>query len=102
VQDAGVVRFSLLARQIGDEARRLGLTVPGFRSPPRLPGADRTIRRTRAGTTVAVRRQGRAPSAIATDLIEGILAANDLAPAQRSAARTHLHRSVRPLLPAAA
>jgi hypothetical protein len=94
VQENGVVRFSLLARQLADEARRLGLAVPGFRSPPRLAGANRTIRRSRAGATVAVRRQGRAPEAVASDLIDGILAANGLTGPEAESCRTHLHAAL--------
>jgi len=56
----------------------LGLIAPGFRSPPRLPETDRTIRRARWGAVVAVRLRGRPIEAVVADMIEGILVANAL------------------------
>ena len=51
--------------------------VPGFRSPPRLPGVDRSIRRRPDGAAVvAVRVHGRSIEAVVTDMVEGVLAAN--------------------------
>jgi hypothetical protein len=94
VQNIGVVRFSVLARQLADEARRLGLRVPAFRSPPRLVDADRTIRRSASGSTVAVRRHGRPAEVIAADLIAGILVANDLTGAQADACRRRLESAL--------
>lgn len=94
VQNIGVVRFSVLARQLADEARRLGLRVPAFRSPPRLVDADRTIRRSPSGATVAVRRHGRPPDVVAGDLIAGILVANDLTGARADACRRRLEAAL--------
>ncbi len=37
-------------------SRRRGWSAPGFRSPPRLVGVDRSIRRSRGQAAVAVRR----------------------------------------------
>ena len=73
----GAVRFAALVRAVSTEARRLGLTVPGFRSPPRLVGVDRSLRRREGGTpSVAVRLAGRTDDAVAADLVDGVLAAN--------------------------
>lgn len=90
VQETGAVRFSLLARRLADEARQMGLVVPGFRSPPRLPGAVRTIRRSGSGTTIAVRRRGRPTEAVARDLVDGIVAANGLSGDDARACRRRL------------
>jgi hypothetical protein len=50
-----------------------------FRSPPRLAGVDRTIRRQANGSVVvAVRRGDRPMPAVQADIIDGVVAANDL------------------------
>lgn len=72
------VGFARAARTLAAEARRLGLVAPGFRSPPRLPETDRTIRRARWGAVVAVRLRGRPIESVVADMIEGILVANAL------------------------
>ena len=36
------LRFAETARRLGDSARGVGLAVPAFRCPPRVPGAART------------------------------------------------------------
>jgi hypothetical protein len=83
--------FSAAARRLADEARRRGLVVPGFRSPPRLPGAPRTLRRFRDGAAVvAVQRRGRAPHDVVTDMIEGVVVANHL----RGPHADHLRREL--------
>jgi len=56
----------------------MGLHVPGFRSPPRLAGASRTIRRRPGGGVVAVRVQGRPWVAVLADMVEGVVVANRL------------------------
>jgi hypothetical protein len=87
--------FGRLARTLGDEARRSGLAVPGFRSPPRLPGATRTIRRAVAGApVVAVAVQGRPAEEVIGDMIDGIVAANGLRGVQAEEARLALSRTV--------
>jgi hypothetical protein len=76
---ASSLRFVAAAKAIADEARRAGLVVPGFRSPPRLNGVDRSLRR-RPGTTpaIAVRVNGRSIEIVVADMVEGVLVANDL------------------------
>jgi hypothetical protein len=85
------IRFASLVRAVATEARRLGLEVPGFRSPPRLAGADRTLRR-RPGSSpsVAVRVGGRSDQAVAADLVEGVIVANGLLAAAAAHARHRL------------
>ena len=72
------VRFSALAQVLAAEARRRGLEAPGFRSPPRLPGVVRTIRRSGGGSVIAVRIRGRRVDAIAADMVDGVVVANRL------------------------
>lgn len=68
-----------MAQTLLGEARRHGLTAPGFSSPPRRPGAERTIRRMRGGgVLVAVRVRGRSADEVAIDMVEGVIAANGL------------------------
>jgi hypothetical protein len=73
------LRFAAAVRALANEARKLGLEVPGFRSPPRLAGADRSLRR-RPGATpaVAVRLVGRPFEQVAADMVEGVVVANGL------------------------
>lgn len=78
-------RFWELARAVVGEARRHGLVVPGFRSPPRLPGAVRTVRRSPGGGMVAVAWRGRQPVAVLADMIDGVVLVNGLAGAEAAA-----------------
>ena len=71
--------FARVAGALSALARRAGLAVPAFRSPPRRD-ARRTIRRLQAGPVVAVRRGRRPAHEVVADLVDGILAANDLLP----------------------
>ena len=88
---ADPVRFAAAARRLADEARHRGLAVPGFRSPPRLPGVDRSIRRRTDGVAVvAVRVHGRSIEAVVADMVEGVLAANHVTPGDRAAHRQAL------------
>lgn len=76
---ASVGAFLALARVVGGEARALGLRVPAFRSPPRRPGATRTLRRVADGTAVvAVAVAGRPLAAVAGDVVDGVIVANGL------------------------
>lgn len=76
---ASAVQFSESVRKVVGVARRHGLRPPVFRSPPRLDGVDRTIRRRADGqVVVAVRRTGRPLAAVRADVIDGVVAANSL------------------------
>src|SRR5262245_30590378 len=79
MEPATTLRFATAARVLGRETRARGLEVPGFRSPPRLEGADRTLRRRRRGGAVAVRVRGRPWAAVLADMIEGVVVVNNLA-----------------------
>ena len=73
------LRFADTARVLADAARAGGLAVPTFRSPPRVLGRDRTLRRRADGSVaVAVRLTGRPFVAVVADMIEGVLVANRL------------------------
>lgn len=80
------LRFATAARSLGTAARAAGLEVPAFRSPPRLPGANRSIRRFPGGAIVAVRVRDRSLAAVLEDMVEGVLVANRV----RGAARPRL------------
>ena len=71
-------RFAQAARRLGAAARAAGLTVPAFRSPPRRPGAPRTIRRLPGGPVVAVALRERAFDDVLVDMVEGVVVANRL------------------------
>lgn len=70
------LRFAAAARSLATAARAAGLDVPAFRSPPRLPGVNRSIRRFPGGAIVAVRVRGRSFAPVLEDMVEGILVAN--------------------------
>jgi hypothetical protein len=77
---ASSVRFAAAARRLGAVCAARGLVTPAFRSPPRPPGADRTLRRRPdGGAVVAVRLRGRPFAAVAADMVEGTLRANPVA-----------------------
>jgi hypothetical protein len=85
--------FSALARLLADEARRRGLAPPGFRSPPRLPDAPRTIRRQGGGAVVAIRRAGRPADEVIADKVEGVHVANRVSGPQAERWRAELAAS---------
>jgi hypothetical protein len=64
--------------------------VPGFRTPPRLVGLDRTVRRHADGATVSVRVRGRPWAATVADMIDGVVAVNDLDARQANRLRADL------------
>ena len=71
--------FAETARLLGEAARRERWRVPSFRSPPRVLGRDRTIRRHPDGSVaVAVSLSGRPFVAVIADMVEGTVAANEL------------------------
>jgi len=72
------LRFARAVQALAQSARARGLLVPGFRSPPRLVGVQRSIKRWEGGATVAVVVRGRPWPAVQADLVEGVVAANDL------------------------
>ena len=77
-----IVEFARTAQTLAVATRAAGLTVPVFCSPPRLPGAIRSIRRRPSGgVVIAVALRDRPADDIARDLVDGVCAANRLSDA---------------------
>ena len=72
------VQFADAARSLSRAARSRGLGAPTFRSPPRVIGVDRSLRRHGDHAVVAVRLRGRPWVAVAADMVEGVIVANRL------------------------
>lgn len=71
--------FAEAARQLGMAGRGQGLIVPSFRSPPREVGRRRTLSRHGDGSvTVSVMVRNRIWEAVLADMIEGVVAANQM------------------------
>ncbi len=95
METSPALRFAATVRTLGAAARRRGLVVPGFRSPPRVPGAERTVRwRSDGAATVAVVVKDRPFQAVTADLIEGLVVANHLTGAEATRVRTALWEAV--------
>lgn len=88
------LRFAQAVQAIAAAARRLDLVVPGFRSPPRLVGVERSIKRWHGGATVAVVVRNRPWPAVQADLIEGVITANGLVSPASDRARADLWRAL--------
>ena len=84
------VMFAEAARVLASAARSFGLKAPSYRTPPRLVGLDRTVRRSRAGGAVAVRVKGRPWPAVVADMIDGVIAVNRLSSARANRVRADL------------
>jgi hypothetical protein len=83
--------FAGTARWLASAAHARGLAAPGFRTPPRQAGCNRTIRRYPDGTClVAVKVKGRLWDDVVDDLIAGILLVNDLHGARAAEVRFDL------------
>src|SRR5690242_13158195 len=94
------LRFADAARRLTAAARAAGLAVPAFRSPPRLGGAARSIRRYPGGTVVSVRLRDRQFADVAADMVEGVLAANSVSGPAAEHLRAALSDAVDPTGPA--
>ena len=90
VTELPALRFADAARRLGAAAHEAGLSVPAFRSPPRVPGAARTIRRYPAGAVVSVRLRERPFAEVVADMVDGVLAANRVPPADAPRFRARL------------
>lgn len=95
MMEATSFRFATAARALATAARRSGLDAPAFRSPPRLHGATRSLRRRPdGGATIAVTLRGRPWAAVLADMVEGVVAANDLSGVDADRVRTELWQAV--------
>lgn len=93
--ESSSLQFAATVRILTTAARARDLLVPGFRSPPRVAGAERTVRRRRDGSaTVAVMIKGRPYQAVVADLIEGIVVVNEFDGIAATRIRTHLWEEV--------
>ena len=90
----GVEGFAAVARRLADTTRAAGLAVPAFRSPPRIPGAARSLRRYPGGTVVSVRLRDRPFDAVIADMVEGVIVTNRLSGEAALRARTYLAEAV--------
>ncbi len=99
VGELSSLRFAAVARELGQTARRQGIDVPAFRSPPRSPGIRRAIRRERDGsTTVSVMLRGRPAVAVVADMIDGMVAAAQLGDIEAGPIRDELWAAALPLV----
>ncbi len=72
------IQFTQAARRLGVAARAAGLSVPAFRSPPRVQGARRTLRRYPDGAVVSVTLRDRPFDDVVVDMVEGLVRVNRL------------------------
>jgi hypothetical protein len=81
--------FGWASLELSHACGRLGLVAPSFRSPPAVPGVDRTLRRQPdgGGVTVAIRLWGRSFADIRADMVDGVLAANRVKRGSRDGVR---------------
>ncbi|MHB8465984.1 MAG: hypothetical protein ACYDH6_09260 [Acidimicrobiales bacterium] len=86
--------FTTIVRTVAGEARKMGLVVPVFRSPPRLAGCDRTICRRHGDLIVAIRLRDRPFGDVAADVIQAILVCNPLRRGQEMRVRRLLLQAV--------
>ena len=93
IDSAPSVRFSMVAKVIGRLGSQIGFTVPGFRSPPRSGEIDRTLRKDRSGSIVAVRIKDRQFEAVIADMIEGVVVCNGLSTERSGEIRNLLWRA---------
>jgi hypothetical protein len=96
MEPANTSRFTTAARALAGAARSLGLIAPSFRSPPRVVGVDRTVRRSGDRVTVAVRVRGRSWVPVLADMVEGVVVANQLSGFAAARARGVLWSAVAP------
>jgi len=90
--------FVSAANLLGTVAGRFGLVAPGFRMPPRIVGAQRTVRRRPGGGVVAVAVKNRPVAAVLADMIDGVIVVNNIAPPESDTVRAALWSAVTPLL----
>jgi hypothetical protein len=90
MESGSTMLFAAAARLIAAEAQRYGLIAPSFRSPPRIVGVDRTVRRHEHGGVVAVVVRHRPFVAVIADMIEGVVVVNRLVAPEADQVRTGL------------
>jgi hypothetical protein len=78
METATTLRFAAAARALSRAARLHGLVAPGFRSPPRLAGVNRSVLRRGTNASIAVRVRGRPWNEVVADMVDGLLVVNGL------------------------
>jgi hypothetical protein len=91
MEPATTLRFAAAARALSRAARLHGLVAPGFRSPPRLAGVNRSVLRRGSNASIAVRVRGRPWNDVVADMIDGLLVVNGLEGNAAEAARKVLN-----------
>src|SRR3546814_12912257 len=81
------IRCATAVQVLARAARAQGLVVPGFRSPSRLGGVHRPIKRWDGGATIALEVTDRPWAAVQADLVEGDIAGNRMHGEAADAAR---------------
>lgn len=94
MEQPATVTFAAAARVLAAAARSYGLTAPSYRTPPRMIGLDRTLRRHQTGGAVAVKVKGRPWPAVVADMIDGVVAVNRLDSARANRVRADLWEEV--------
>lgn len=96
MSNSATSKFTAAARVLAQRVGELGLVVPGFRTPPRIVGVNRSLRRSRDGEggVVAVRIADRPFTATIGDMIEGVIVINCLTTAEADRVRTLLWRTM--------
>lgn len=86
--------FSAAARVLAHASHEQGLVAPGFRSPPRIFGVDRSVRHLPHGVggVVSVRLSDRPFTAAIADMIEGVIVVNKLTSPEADRVRRALWR----------
>jgi ATP-dependent exoDNAse (exonuclease V) alpha subunit len=94
------LQFAAAARALAEACRRRGIEAPSFRSPPRSPALDRSLRRRPdGGAVVAVRLGDRPFEAVLVDMVEGVVASAGLGGAAAVRCRAELWAAVAPGAP---
>jgi hypothetical protein len=94
VVQSSSLRFAKAVQALASTSRSLGLVAPSFRSPPRLLGVQRSIKRWSDGAVVAVVVRDRPWAAVQADLVEGVIAANRLTSPASDRARAELWEAI--------
>src|SRR5215475_6750215 len=94
MEPATTLRFAAAARALTRAARLHGLVAPGFRSPPRLAGVNRSVLRRENNASIAVRVRGRPWQDVVADMVEGLLVVNGLEGASADSARDALNAAL--------
>lgn len=94
--ETSTTKFTAAARALAHATAEVGLAVPGFRSPPRIVGVNRTLKRAPSGEggVVAVRLSGRPFTAAIGDMIEGVIVLNNLDATAADQVRSLLWRAM--------